>query len=156
MEDKKPMPEFRIVRRTDVPANDKMPKLAQPPHARLHSGGTLFLNVLATEVISDSDCGILVEYDDQANTLKLSNPEKLPRGVSESDCFPMRVRCGKKQRRATGMISMKRLLRHIGYQINGACDFPVKHVDKENRSITVEVPNVDQPAGEIIGALAAS
>ena len=125
-----------------MPNAFSLQRKAKAPHARLHRGGTLFLSVIATEILADKDCGLLVEYDEHAATLKLSNPERLPRGIEEADTFPLRVRKGKNQKRPLGLISVKSLLRHIGFAADGNYDFPVAATDRPNRSITLTMPQI--------------
>lgn len=137
------MSEFRIVKRSDIPgaSKDRLSAKASTPNARLHKGGTLFLSVLAIEPLGvDADCYVLAEFDEQSSVLKLSVPETLPRGVSESDCFTLRVRKLKGSHRPMGMINMKPLLKYIGLKINGGYRFEIAGVDTEEHSISLVLP----------------
>ena len=138
------MSEFRIVKKSDIPNVSSRSFGVGPlrPQARLHKGGTLFLSVMAVEPLQvREDCYVLAEFDEASSVLKLSVPEKLPRGVSESDCFVMRVRKLKGNQRPMGMLNVKPLLGFIGFKMNGGGQrFEIAGIDAEERSISLTLP----------------
>ena len=137
------MPEFRVVKRGDVPVlNQKRPDI---PHVRLSKAHTLLLSVKATELLSNfQECRLLIEYDEDANTLKLSNPERLPAGVAIEDCFPMHLNRGQKaSHRPMGAVAIRALLRYIGYTGNGgSVELPVQSADRQTRSLSLALPSL--------------
>lgn len=136
------MSEFRIVKKSDIPGADRVFGGSRPsgPLARLHKTGTLHLSVLAVEPLGiDADCYVLAEYDEISSILKLTVPDKLPRGVSQDDCFPMRVRKFKGQR-PMGVLNMKLLLSYIGFTINGGQRLEIAGIDAKERSISLMLP----------------
>ena len=141
------MPEYQVIKRGDVPnawqIGSRMPEF---PKVRLHRGGTLFFSVLATEIMGDADCRVLAEYDETQRTLKLTTAGKvLPEGVTAADCFPMRIRSGKHNRRPQGAISIKALLTWLGVKYKyTAQDLEIMAIDRKARSLTVVLP-VESP-----------
>lgn len=138
------MPEFQLIKRQDVPNAWQIGKMGpRSPKARLHSSGTILFSVLAAAVLGDRDCKVLIEFDEAARTLKFTVADKLPRGVSEADTFPLRIRCtGPANRRPIGMISLKALFNYIGFKWSGvpAVDLDITAIDAAARSITLVLP----------------
>ena len=136
------MPEFAMVRRSDIPnAWTVGERELHGPKARLHRTGCLYFSVQATAVMGAEDCKVLAEFDEEARTLKFSvMGDRLPHGLTEKDLFFMRIRCtGPNNRRPIGMISMRALLRHIGFERRGPLDFPILAIDAAERSITLSL-----------------
>lgn len=137
------MPEFALIKRTEVPnAWQVGTHELGGPKARLHRRGCLYFSVQAAAVMGTEDCRVLAEYDEAACTLKFTRMEnRLPRGISESDLFPMRIRTpGPNNRRPIGMISILALLKYIGFELtDGPVDFPIVAIDAEARSITLSL-----------------
>ena len=138
------MPEFEVIKRGDVPNAWQIgSRIPESPKVRLHRGGTLFFSVLATQVMGREDCRVLAAFDESARTLKFTAVDllHLPDGVTEADCFPMRIRSGKHNRRPVGAISIKALLTWLGVrQKYNAQDLEITNVDTKGRSITVVLP----------------
>lgn len=129
-----------IVRRSDIPVPVRGP-IARMPRARMHKSGTLFLSVVAVEALGSQNCQIMADFDEPTMILKLIVVDKVPRGLTEKDLFPFRVRTGKKNKRPFGMIYIKGLLILIGYPPNGqSVDFPIAGFDPVNRSISLMIP----------------
>ena len=136
------MPEFATIKRSEVPNAWKVgTRELAGPKARLHRGGCLYFSVQAAAVMGTEDCRVLAEFDEDARTLKFTRMEdRLPRGVTEGDLFPMRIRTGPNNRRAIGMISIQALLKYVGFECgNGPVDFPIVGIDREARSITLSL-----------------
>lgn len=136
------MPEFRIVKRTDVPTKGAVGSRVQPPMARLHSNGTLHLSVRAAAALSDHDCHMLAEFDVDTRILRLTviNGEAPPWGLTKEECFMMRVRKPPKGHHNYGAISVQGLFGYIGFRSNGAQTFEIVELDPDRHSISFLLP----------------
>lgn len=135
------MPEFQVIKRQDVPNAWQIGKrLPEGPKVRLHRSGTLFFSVVAVAALGEEDCRVMVEFDEVAHTLKFTVAEKLPRGVTEEDCFPMRIRKGPHNRRPIGMMSLRALFNFIGFEVGTPRDLEIAAIDATSRSITLKLP----------------
>ena len=134
------MSEFRVVKRADLPKPRRGPAVRMP-QARLHKSGTLYLSVVAVEALGNRDCQVMVEFDEDAMILKFTVVDKLPKGISVADLFPLHIKTGKRNKRPLGMVYLKSLLSFIGHPPNGrSVDFPVAGYDPVNRSISLVLP----------------
>jgi hypothetical protein len=136
------MAEFQVIKRADIPRAGTLAERKLVPQVRLHKGGALYFSVLAAEVFGDRDCRVLAEFDEASSILKLTVAEKLPQGISEADCFPMRIRKqSKNSKRPIGIICVKALLGYIGFTENGQSqDFKITALDPRERSISFILP----------------
>jgi hypothetical protein len=142
------MAEFQVIKRSNIPLAGSIADRRLVPVARLHKGGTLYLSVLAAEALGDRDCRVLAEFDEQSSVLKLTVADKLPVGISQEDCFPMRIRKQTKgSKRSIGQICVKALLRYIGFTENGgrSQEFQIAALDPRERSITLVLPAEQLP-----------
>lgn len=140
------MPEFRMIKRTDVPTAGVVSERVRRPIARLHRGGTCYFSVAAVGALSDRDCRVLAEFDERAAVLRVSVVgEKLPKGFTREDTFPLRVRTSKRNKRAIGMLSLKALLRYIGFEANGAQDLKIVEIDSERHTLSMVLPPEQLP-----------
>lgn len=132
------MPEFRMVKRGDIPrTRTRYPN--RLPKATLQKSGTLVLSVGAVEALGSRSCGVLAEFDEESTILKLTVVDQPPRGLTEDDLFNLAVRGAKGQRRPLGMLYVGKLLQFIGCRINGSRTFPIT-TDPPNRSISFKLP----------------
>lgn len=143
------MSEFSVIRRVDVPKSLTGRKRAQYPQVRLHAGGRLHFSVLAVQALGNQDCEVMVEFDESESILKFTTitaKEKLPRGITENDLFPVTIRPGKTGHRPIGTVSIRSLLKHIGHPLNGkrSHEFPIVEMDPVGHSISVSVPTDDE------------
>lgn len=135
-----PESEFRVVKRMDVPT--------QPRHravrawAKMTKAGALYFNVIACEALGNQDCLVLAEFDETAHILKFTVIDKPPRGITEADLFPMKIKMHAHSKRPAATILIGSLLRYIGFSMNGkrSIDFPIAALNAEERSISVVVP----------------
>lgn len=136
------MPEFQLIRRQDVPNAWKIgSREPDGPKARLHRGGCLYFSVQAAAALGTQDCMVIAEFNKPKRTLKFTAMDTLPDGITEDDCFPLRIRVtGPHNRRAIGMVSIRALLNHIGFWQSGPVDFPIVAMDEKNRSVTLVLP----------------
>lgn len=139
------MPEL-LIRRTDVPTKGRTPRKSLKPAARLHRSGTLYFSVRATEVLGRSeDCLVTVTFDEDTKILKFrvaDNAAGLPRGVSEADCFMMRIAKGKNEQthRPQAKICLQSLFHYIGFARDGSQNFEIVKMEPVEHSVSVRLP----------------
>ena len=134
---------FCVVKRSSVPNSGPPGDRPLAPKARLHKGGTLYLSVQAMQALSDQNCRLIAEFDEQASILRLTvaTADKLPRGISLDDCFVLRTGAGKNNQRKLGMVSLKALLTYIGFrQPDASQELELAGFDREGRSISLVLP----------------
>ena len=150
------MNEFRLVKRSDLPTRfpfrGSSPGL---PSARLHKLGNLYFSKAAAEVFGSRKLAI-VEYDEDARTLKFTAVDKPPRGLPEKDTFPLNWHMHKGSV-MNAWVAVKRLLKFLGFEFTGPVGFQVTSVDPETHSLVVVLPpappaanqadDLDDPAG---------
>lgn len=135
------MPEFQVIRRTDVPRGQSTTERANKPSVRMHRSGVLYFSVMAMQALSDQqDCRVIVEFDPATRILKFTVPDKLPQGLTESDFFTVRTRKTKKSKRVQGLFSANALFHYIGLPCNQNKILPIVGVDPQHRSVSIRVP----------------
>ena len=132
------MPEFRVVKRGDIPrSRNRYPN--RIPKANLSKTGNLVLSVGAVEALGSRNCGVLAEFDEQSKVLKLTAVDQPPRGLDQDDLFNLAVRGTKRMSRPLGMLYLGKLLQYIGCKVNGSRSLPIT-TDPGNRSISFTLP----------------
>ena len=130
---------FKFVKRSLLPSTNRFNgKMAGQPHVRLHKGGTLYFSKMAGEVFASRERAV-IEYDEDAQTLKFTAVDKPPRGLAEDDCFLI-TRHNYKGAAVNSCIAVKRLLRYLGFEYAQPIDFPVSAMNLETHSIELVIP----------------
>ena len=130
---------FKFVKRSLLPSPKRFNgKMAGQPHVRLHRGGTLYFSKMATEVFGDFGRAI-IEYDEDAQTLKFTAVDKPPRGLAEDDTFLI-TRHNHKGAVMNCCIAAKRLLKYLGFEYSEAIDFTVDAINSETHTIVLGIP----------------
>lgn len=134
---------FKFVKRSLLPSKNRFNgKMAGQPHVRLHKGGTLYFSKMAGEVFAGRGRAV-IEYDEEAQTLKFTAVDKPPRGLAEDDTFLI-TRHNHKGAVVNSCIAAKRLLKYLGFEYANPIDFPVKpgSLNLETHSIELVIPAV--------------
>ena len=134
------MPEFLIVKRTDIPRATKGPHAASVVSARLHKSGNLYLSVSAIRVLGSQNCQVMAEFAEEERILKITAVDHPPKGIEEAALFPVRAYVTKRNRNPMGMLYIGGLLRLIGCPLKRPLELPVAAVDAQNRSISLVLP----------------
>jgi hypothetical protein len=114
---------------------------------------SLWFSKLACEIF-DYRTRALIEYNDQNRTLRFTvyAADAIPRGLDERDCFNLRYVGGKSGAARSGLLSLRRLLRHLGRDplTMASGQWKLVEVDAERHSIALQVPAADQAeTGEV-------
>lgn len=129
---------FSVIRKTDFPTPNRVRKAS----VRLDRRGSLWLSALVAEALGGEHCRMLAEFDPESRILKFTAaPEKLPRGLTEDDCFGCRMmKTSTAGARPQGLIVIASLLRYIGFRRNGNQSFEVVDLDPVERSLSLLLP----------------
>lgn len=130
---------FKFVKRSLLPPKNRFNgKTAGKPHVRLHKGGTLYFSKMAGEAFAGRGRAV-IEYDEDAQTLKFTAVDKPPRGLAEEDCFLI-TRHQHKGSVINCCIAVKRLLKYLGFEFAQPIDFPFVQMNLETHSIELMIP----------------
>ena len=133
------MNEFRLVKRSDLPTRFPFRgSNAGLPHARLHKLGNLYFSKAAAEVFGSRKRAV-VEYNEDARTLKFIAVDKPPRGLAEKDTFPLNWHLHKGSV-MNAWVAVKRLLKFLGLEFTGPANFKVVNINRETHSLVVVLP----------------
>lgn len=151
------MDNFRVVKRTSLPSQSRFNGSSPgAPRVRLHKTGNLNFSKLACEVfaVPHSEGAsrpprvlAIVEYDEDARTLKITGVDKPPKPLGEDDCFRL-IWHQYKGSHFNCVMAAKRLLRYLGLEFQEPIDFPVASMNPETHSIVLTVPVSNHSAGD--------
>jgi hypothetical protein len=140
---------FQLIRKSDVPwATVRRGRLI----ARLTKQGQIQFNRPVTEAFGEFELAV-IEYDEDAGTLKLTACVTPPKGLDPEDCFRL-SKSVHKDRVAGSFISAKALLKWMGFTAIGAHKLEIAGINAERHSVTLILPQMSEAARS--GAVASS